>query len=78
MRCHCFCWFPYDCCPNHSSWCSSVFIDVSTQTSNILCEELESAYNPTKTKAVVLAHALGNPFDIGQVSHLLKVQPVVS
>ena len=49
-----------------------VFIDVSTQTSNILCEELESAYNPTKTKAVVLAHALGNPFDIGQVLSFVK------
>ena len=27
-------------------------------------EQLEAAYDPLKTKAVMMAHALGNPFDI--------------
>lgn len=41
-----------------------VFIDADPITGNARCEELEIAYNPGKTKAVIMAHALGNPFDI--------------
>ena len=28
------------------------------------CEQLIEAYTPGKTKAVMMAHALGNPFDL--------------
>jgi CDP-6-deoxy-D-xylo-4-hexulose-3-dehydrase len=42
-----------------------VFIDADPITGNALCEQLEGAYSPGKTKAVMMAHALGNPFDIG-------------
>jgi CDP-6-deoxy-D-xylo-4-hexulose-3-dehydrase len=41
-----------------------VFIDVNPLTANADCSHLEAAYRPGKTKAVMLAHALGNPFDI--------------
>ena len=41
-----------------------VFIDADPITGNARCEQLEAAYNPLKTKAVMMAHALGNPFDI--------------
>ena len=41
-----------------------VFIDADPITGNACCEQLESAYRPGKTKAVMMAHALGNPFDI--------------
>ena len=41
-----------------------VFLDVNISTGNIDVESLEKAYKPELTKAVVLAHALGNPFDI--------------
>jgi len=41
-----------------------VFIDANPITGNALCEQLEEAYRPGKTKAVMMAHALGNPFDI--------------
>lgn len=41
-----------------------VFIDANKSTGNADCEELEKAYIPGKTKAVMMAHALGNPFDI--------------
>lgn len=41
-----------------------VFIDTNPITGNAKCEQLESAYSPGKTKAVMLAHALGNPFDL--------------
>lgn len=44
-----------------------VFIDNDPATGNILAERLEEAYSPGKTKAVMIAHALGNPFDIGTV-----------
>jgi CDP-6-deoxy-D-xylo-4-hexulose-3-dehydrase len=35
-------------------------------TANVDCSTLEKAYSP-KTKAVMLAHTLGNPFDIDRV-----------
>jgi CDP-6-deoxy-D-xylo-4-hexulose-3-dehydrase len=41
-----------------------VFIDANPVTGNACCEQLEMAYSPGKTKAVMMAHALGNPFDI--------------
>ena len=41
-----------------------VFIDADPITGNARCDQLEAAYSPGKTKAVMMAHALGNPFDI--------------
>lgn len=41
-----------------------VFIDAFVSTGNACCDQLEDAYNPGKTKAVFMAHALGNPFDL--------------
>lgn len=41
-----------------------VFIDADPITGNALCNELEQAYRAGKTKAVMMAHALGNPFDL--------------
>jgi CDP-6-deoxy-D-xylo-4-hexulose-3-dehydrase len=41
-----------------------VFIDADPITGNARCEQLEFAYSPGKTKAVMMAHALGNPFDL--------------
>jgi len=42
-----------------------VFIDADPVTGNARCDQLEAAYQAGKTKAVMLAHALGNPFDLG-------------
>ena len=44
-----------------------VFIDNDPVSGNIRVEQLESAYAAGKTKAVMIAHALGNPFDVGAV-----------
>lgn len=44
-----------------------VFIDNEPVTGNLRPELLERAYVPEKTKAVMMAHALGNPFDLGAV-----------
>jgi len=41
-----------------------VFIDADPITGNARCEQLEAAYTPGKTKAVMMAHALGNPFNL--------------
>jgi CDP-6-deoxy-D-xylo-4-hexulose-3-dehydrase len=44
-----------------------VFIDAKPLTGNADCSLLEAAYAPGKTKAVMMAHALGNPFDLATV-----------
>ncbi len=41
-----------------------VFIDADPITGNARCDQLEAAFNPGRTKAVMMAHALGNPFDL--------------
>lgn len=41
-----------------------VFIDANPTTGNACCDQLELAYKKSKTKAVMMAHALGNPFDL--------------
>lgn len=43
-----------------------VFLDIDLPTYNINCSMLEEALSE-KTKAVMLAHTLGNPFDIDKV-----------
>jgi Predicted pyridoxal phosphate-dependent enzyme apparently involved in regulation of cell wall biogenesis len=43
-----------------------VFVDVTLPTYNIDCTKLEEALSP-KTKAVMIAHTLGNPFDLQAV-----------
>ena len=44
-----------------------VFIDNDPVTGNARVEQLESALVAGKTKAVMMAHTLGNPFDLGAV-----------
>lgn len=43
-----------------------VFVDVTLPTYNIDVSKLEEAYS-TRTKAVMIAHTLGNPFDLSAV-----------
>lgn len=49
-----------------------VFIDAKVQTGNANCTLLEEAYSPGKTKAVMMAHALGNPFELVLVLEFCK------
>lgn len=49
-----------------------VFIDNNPLTGNADVSQLEAAYVPGKTKAVLFAHALGNPFDLGAVLEFCK------
>ena len=48
-----------------------VFVDVDAQTHNIDVTKLEAALSP-KTKAVMLAHSLGNPFNLDAVVAFCK------
>ena len=43
-----------------------VFVDIELKTANIDCSQLKTALS-SKTKAVMIAHTLGNPFDVGSV-----------
>lgn len=49
-----------------------VFVDVTVPQYNVDVTKLEDAYTPGKTKAVMLAHTLGNPFDIKAVLDFCK------
>ena len=46
-----------------------VFVDVDLATYNISSDEIEQAVSK-KTKAIMIAHTMGNPFDIGKVMEI--------
>ena len=46
-----------------------VFVDVDIKTHNINVDLIEAAIT-SKTKAIMLAHALGNPFNVGRVKEI--------
>ena len=48
-----------------------VFVDVDRRTHNIDASKIEAAITP-KTKAVMLAHSLGNPFNLDVVTAICK------
>ena len=48
-----------------------VFVDVDRLTHNIDANKIEDAIGP-KTKAIMLAHSLGNPFNLEKVTALCK------
>ena len=48
-----------------------VFVDVNLDDYGVNVDQLESAWSP-KVKAVILAHTLGNPFNIQRVMEFVK------
>jgi len=48
-----------------------VFIDVDIATHNVKADLIEAAVSP-KTKAIMIAHSLGNPFDLDEVMRVAK------
>jgi len=48
-----------------------VFVDIDLSTHNIDAAKIEAAISP-KTKAIMLAHSLGNPFNLDVVTALCK------
>ena len=59
--------FPTTVAPIVQNGCVPVFVDADPVTANLRVDQLEAAYTPGRTRAVMVAHALGNPFDIAAV-----------
>ena len=65
------CGFPTTVTPVLNYGAVPVFVDVTIPQYNINVSQLEAALSP-KTKAVMIAHTLGNPFDLKAVSEFCK------
>lgn len=63
--------FPTTVNPSIQFGCIPVFIDINLGTYNIDIEKIENAISP-KTKAIMIAHTLGNPFDIEPILQICK------
>jgi CDP-6-deoxy-D-xylo-4-hexulose-3-dehydrase len=63
--------FPTTVNPMVQYGCIPVFVDVDIATHNIKSEDIEAAVSP-KTKAIMIAHSLGNPFDLDEVMRVAK------
>ena len=61
--------FPTTVNPIVQNGCIPVFVDVGILTHNILTERIEAAIT-SKTRAIMVAHALGNPFDAYAIKSL--------
>jgi CDP-6-deoxy-D-xylo-4-hexulose-3-dehydrase len=59
--------FPTTVAPIIQNGAVPVFIDADPLTGNARANQLEEAYVRGKTKAVFMAHTLGNPFDVASV-----------
>ena len=63
--------FPTTINPMIQFGCIPVFVDVDIPSYNIKVEDIEKSITP-KTKAIMLAHALGNPFNLSVVMAIAK------
>lgn len=63
--------FPTTVNPMVQFGCVPVFVDVDIPTYNICAEQIEAALSP-KTKAIMLAHTLGNPFNLDVVMAIAR------
>ena len=64
--------FPTTVAPILQQGCVPVFIDNDPVTLNGRADQLEAAFVPGKTKAVMMAHTLGNPFDLAATVEFCK------
>ena len=64
--------FPTTVAPIIQNGAVPVFIDADPLTLNGRPEMLETAFVPGKTKAVMMAHTLGNPFDLTAATEFCK------
>jgi CDP-6-deoxy-D-xylo-4-hexulose-3-dehydrase len=63
--------FPTTVNPIFQFGCIPVFIDIEIPTYNIDSSKIESAIT-SKTKAIMVAHTLGNPFNVEEVMRIAK------
>lgn len=64
--------FPTTVAPILQNGLVPVFIDNDPVTLNGRVDQLEAAFAPGKTKAVMMAHTLGNPFDLAAVTDFCR------
>ena len=65
------CAFPTTVAPVIQFGAVPVFVDVEAEGANIRVDQLEAALSP-RTKAVMIAHTLGNPFDLPAVAEFCR------
>jgi CDP-4-dehydro-6-deoxyglucose reductase, E1 len=63
--------FPTTVNPILQNGCIPVFVDIDLPTYNIDVSRLEAALSP-RTRAIMLAHTLGNPYDLAAVAEFAK------
>lgn len=63
--------FPTTVAPIVQNRAIPVFVDVDVATHNVDVDALEAAIGP-KTRAIMIAHSLGNPFDAPRIAELCK------
>ena len=63
--------FPTTVAPIVQNGCVPVFVDVDPLTHNVDVAQLAAAVTP-KTRAIMIAHSLGNPFDLDGVMEIVK------
>ena len=63
--------FPTTVNPIYQNQLQPVFVDVELPTYNVNVEQLKAAVTP-KTKAIMIAHTLGNPFNLDAVTAIAK------
>jgi CDP-4-dehydro-6-deoxyglucose reductase, E1 len=63
--------FPTTVAPIIQNGCTPVFVDIEVATHNVDVKLLENAVNE-KTKAIIIAHSLGNPFNLEAVERICK------
>jgi CDP-6-deoxy-D-xylo-4-hexulose-3-dehydrase len=63
--------FPTTVAPIVQHGCVPVFVDVHLETANVRIDQLAGAVGP-RTRAIVLAHTLGNPFELDAVLDLVR------
>jgi len=63
--------FPTTVNPSMTQGMVPVFVDVDIPTYNIIPERVEEAITPN-TRAIMVAHTLGNPFDVGKIADIAR------
>ena len=63
--------FPTTVAPIIQNGCIPVFVDIELETHNIIVDRIEEAIT-SKTKAIMIAHSLGNPFDVLSVKKFVQ------
>lgn len=63
--------FPTTVSPIIQNGCIPVFVDVDIETHNVNVDLIEAAITD-KTRAIMIAHSLGNPFDVLRIAEICK------